>query len=43
MFDMSPLKKVFVRGKDAALDHLTTRDKSRIKQGQATFTNPTNE
>ncbi|WP_424980156.1 hypothetical protein [Leisingera sp. S232] len=28
MFDMSPLKKVFVRGKDAqaVLDHLTTRE-----------------
>lgn len=45
MFDMSPLKKVFVRGKDATtvLNHLTTRDMSRIKQGQATYTNGTNE
>ncbi len=37
MFDMSPLKKVFVRGADAAavLDHLTTRDMARIAPGQA--------
>lgn len=39
MFDMSPLKKVFVRGPDAmaALDHLTTRDLSRIAPGQAMY------
>lgn len=39
MFDMSPLKKVFVRGPDAAavLDHLTTRDISRIAPGQAAY------
>lgn len=39
MFDMSPLKKVFVRGKDAAavLDHLTTRDISKILPGQAAY------
>ncbi len=39
MFDMSPLKKVFVRGSDAmaVLDHLTTRDMSRIKPGQAAY------
>ena len=39
MFDMSPLKKVFVRGPDAAavLDHLTTRDMSRIAPGQAAY------
>lgn len=39
MFDMSPLKKVFVRGPDAAtiLDHLTTRDVSRITPGKAAY------
>ncbi|MEM7177302.1 MAG: aminomethyltransferase family protein [Pseudomonadota bacterium] len=39
MFDMSPLKKVFVRGPDAAatLDHLTTRDMSRIESGKAAY------
>ncbi len=39
MFDMSPLKKVFVRGADAAatLDHLTTRDMSKIAPGEATY------
>lgn len=39
MFDMSPLKKVFVRGPDAAavLDHLTTRDMSRITPGRAGY------
>ena len=39
MFDMSPLKKVFVRGSDAqaVLDHLTTRDMSRIAPGQAAY------
>ncbi|WP_306116925.1 MULTISPECIES: aminomethyltransferase family protein [unclassified Roseovarius] len=39
MFDMSPLKKVFVRGPDAAatLDHLTTRDVSRIAPGKAAY------
>ncbi len=39
MFDMSPLKKVFVRGPDAAavLDHLTTRDMSRIAPGRAAY------
>ena len=39
MFDMSPLKKVFVRGPDAAavLDHLTTRDMRRIEPGQAAY------
>ena len=39
MFDMSPLKKVFVRGPEAAavLDHLTTRDMSRIAPGQAAY------
>ncbi len=39
MFDMSPLKKVFVRGPDAAatLDHLTTRDISKIAPGSAAY------
>ncbi|MFT5638487.1 MAG: aminomethyltransferase [Paracoccaceae bacterium] len=39
MFDMSPLKKVFVRGPDAAatLDHLTTRDMSKIAAGSAAY------
>lgn len=39
MFDMSPLKKVFLRGKDAAtvLDHATTRDTSRISQGHSAY------
>jgi len=39
MFDMSPLKKVFVSGPDAAatLDHLTTRDISKIAPGSAAY------
>jgi aminomethyltransferase len=39
MFDMSPLKKVFVRGPDAmkTLDHLTTRDISQIVPGQSAY------
>ena len=39
MFDMSPLKKVFVRGPDAAatLDHLTTRDMTKVAPGSATY------
>lgn len=39
MFDMSPLKKLFVRGPDAAaaLDHLTTRDIAKIKPGRAAY------
>ncbi len=39
MFDMSPLKKVYVRGKDAVLvlDHLTTRDISTIGMGEAAY------
>ncbi len=39
MFDMSPLKKVFVRGADACavLDHLTTRDMSRYGPGQSAY------
>ncbi len=39
MFDMSPLKKVFVRGPDAqaVLDHCVTRDLSRVGPGQSTY------
>ena len=39
MFDISPLKKVVLRGPEAAavLDHLTTRDITRIKSGQAAY------
>ena len=39
MFDMSPLKKVFVRGPDAeaTLDHLTTRDLSKLTPGKAAY------
>ncbi|MEM9912368.1 MAG: aminomethyltransferase family protein [Pseudomonadota bacterium] len=39
MFDMSPLKKIFVRGRDAAttLDHLTTRDMFKIAPGKAAY------
>ena len=39
MFDMSPLKKVHVRGRDAAavLDHATTRELKKIRQGQAAY------
>ena len=39
MFDMSPLKKVILRGPDAraTLDHATTRDLTRIALGQAAY------
>lgn len=39
MFDMSPLKKVFVRGPDAqaVLDHCVTRDLSKVAPGQAAY------
>jgi aminomethyltransferase len=39
MFDMSPLKKVFVRGPDAlaVVDHLASRDMSRIAPGQSAY------
>jgi len=39
MFDMSPLKKVFVRGADAAavLNHLTTREMNNIKPGKSAY------
>ena len=39
MFDMSPLKKIYVRGNDATavLDHLTTRDMGKIPAGRASY------
>ena len=39
MFDMSPLKKIMVSGSDAmaVMDHLTTRDMSRVKAGSAAY------
>ncbi len=39
MFDMSPLKKVIVSGSEAQaiLDHLTTRDLSRVGPGEAAY------
>ncbi len=39
MFDMSPLKKVFVRGPDAArvVDHVITRDMTRIDPGNSAY------
>lgn len=39
MFDMSPLKKIFVRGPGAVdtLNHLTTRDISKITPGKAAY------
>ena len=39
MFDMSPLKKIFVRGPDAAatLNHLSTRDLAKVGPGQAAY------
>ena len=39
MFDMSPLKKIFLRGSDAqgVLNHLTTRDMRKIAPGQAAY------
>lgn len=39
MFDMSPLKKVFVRGPDAlaVLDHCVSRDLSRLAPGRAAY------
>jgi aminomethyltransferase len=45
MFDMSPLKKVFVRGTDAAatLDHLTTREMAKIAPGSAAYLSVLNE
>ena len=39
MFDMSPLKKVFVRGPEAArvVDHVITRDMTSIDPGQSAY------
>jgi aminomethyltransferase len=39
MFDMSPLKKVFVRGSDAAkvVDHVITRDMTTIYPGKSAY------
>lgn len=39
MFDMSPLKKVFMRGPDAAkvVDHVITRDMTGVKSGQSAY------
>ena len=39
LFDMSPLKKVFVRGPDAAkvIDHVITRDMTSVSPGQAAY------
>lgn len=39
MFDMSPLKKVYVRGPDAArvVDHVITRDMTAVAPGQSTY------
>ena len=39
MFDMSPLKKVFVRGPDAAkvIDHVITRDMTTIYPGKSAY------
>jgi aminomethyltransferase len=45
MFDMSPLKKVFVRGPDAlaVLNHCVTRDLSQMTQGQSAYLSVTTE
>ena len=39
MFDMSPLKKVFVKGQDAqeVLNHLTTKEMAKITKGKAAY------
>ena len=39
MFDMSPLKKVHVRGPDAArvVDHVITRDMTKVEPGQSVY------
>ncbi len=39
MFDMSPLKKVYMRGPDAmqVADHIISRDMTKIKAGSATY------
>lgn len=39
MFDMSPLKKVFIRGADAlkTVDHVISRDATKIAEGQSAY------
>ena len=39
LFDMSPLKKIFLRGPDAArvADHIITRDMSRVYPGKSAY------
>ncbi len=39
MFDMSPLKKVYIRGPDAlqVVDHIISRDMNKIEAGYATY------
>ncbi len=39
LFDMSPLKKVYLRGPDAAavVDHVITRDMTRVRPGQSAY------
>ncbi len=39
MFDMSPLKKVYIRGTDAekVVDHVITRDMTKVAPGQSTY------
>ena len=39
LFDMSPLKKVYLRGPDAATvaDHIITRDIAKVGPGRATY------
>jgi len=39
MFDMSPLKKVYIRGADAlqVVDHMITRDMTKVEPGSATY------
>ena len=39
MFDMSPLKKVYVRGPDAAkvVDHVITRDMTKVSVGESVY------
>ena len=39
LFDMSPLKKVFVRGRDASkvVDHVITRDMSKVPPGMSAY------
>ncbi len=39
LFDMSPLKKVYIRGADAlkVIDHTMTRDMNRVQPGQSAY------